>query len=193
MPERKRNTEKLKFLLLAMIVIALGIIIAGYAGYRRILSVPEPIMPQVQDGASISIANVRQVATRNGIKEWSLDAGSVYYMNSEKQAVLQELSVTFFLKDKKEVRLTAQKGILKTESNDIEVTGNVVLKDETYRLETETLNYEHGRRMFFSKTRSEITGPAIQLSADAMSADLDTGKTVFEGNVKGIISENISL
>ncbi len=193
MPDLKRNKEKLKLLLLAAIIIALGIIIAAFAGYRRILSSPEPMISPVQEGASISIANVRQTATRNGIKEWSLDAVSVYYMNSEKQAVLQELSVTFFLKNKKEVCLSAQKGILKTESNDIEVTGNVVLKDETYRLETETLNYEHGRRMFSSKTRAEITSPGLQLSADSMSADLNTGKTVFKGNVKGIISENISL
>jgi LPS export ABC transporter protein LptC len=193
MPDIKRNKEKLKLLLLVAIIIALGIIIAAFAGYRRILSSPEPIRSPVQEGASISIANVHQIATRNGIKEWSLDAVSVYYMNSEKQAVLQELSVTFFLKNKKEVYLSAQKGILKTESNDIEVTGNVVLKDETYRLETETLDYEHGRRMFSSKTRAEITSPGLRLSADTMSADLNTGKTVFEGNVKGIISENISL
>lgn len=193
MSERRKNHEKLKLLLLTLIIIALGIIIVGYAGRRGILNRPEAVMPKIQEGASISIANVRQSAIRDGIKEWSLDAGSVYYMNSEKQAVLQELSVTFFLKNKKEVRLTAEKGILKTESNDIEVSGNVILKDESYRLETEILNYEHSRRMFFSKTRSEITGPRVRLSADTVSADLNTGKTVFEGNVKGIISENISL
>jgi LPS export ABC transporter protein LptC len=122
-----------------------------------------------------------------------LEAGSARYLNAKKQGIFQELSVTFFLEDGKEVSLTADHGILSTDSNDMTVSGHVVVKNENYRLETEKLYYEHGQRMLSSETPVSISGAAFEFMADTVSFDLNTRKALFEGNVEGTFGEHATL
>jgi len=107
--------------------------------------------------------------------------------------VLNDLSVTFFLENKQEVYLTANKGILQTDSKDIEITGNVVVTNESSRLFTEKIQYKRGRHLLLSKVPVKIVGNSYKLTADRMSLDLNTNKTVFEGRVEGAFSENFTI
>jgi lipopolysaccharide export system protein LptC len=185
-----RNRRKLKLILGGLIVIIAAFF---FAADRDKPEQPEKISSLLQEGTSLSVDNVHQTATRDGIKEWTLNAASARYMTEKNQAVFQEISVTFFLKGEKEIYLTANQGILKTDSNNIEVRGNVVVENSNYRLKTESLYYEHGKRMFSSKVPVEMTGPAFHMTADSASFDLNSNQTVFQGNVKGVLSENITL
>lgn len=190
---KKNNSKKLKLFLLSVIVITLTVVIVVFINYRRILIKPEKLISSLPEGANLSIGEIHQTATRNGIKEWSLDAASARYINAKKMVVLDDLSITFFLKDDREVYLTANKGILKTDSKDIEITGNVIVKNENSRLFTEKIQYKHGRRMLLSKVPVKITGSSYQLTADMLSFDLNTNKTVLKGRVDGSFSENFTL
>lgn len=193
MSDKKRGKTKLKLFLLAIMVTAPVVIAVIFADYR---SIPDKVGENVtssQDSANISVTNVRQTAARDGITEWNLDADSVRYANEKKQALFENLSVIFFLKNREKLRLKADQGILKTDSNDIEVSGNVLLTHGNYRLETETLHYDHNRRVFSSESPVRIRGNAFDLEADAVSFDLNAGKAFFKGNVKGVASENIPL
>jgi LPS export ABC transporter protein LptC len=190
---RNKNPKKLKIFLLSVILITFGIILSVFISHRRSFNNHEKPVSSIQNEANLSIDNVHHIATRNGIKEWTLDAASAYYINAKKQAILQDLSVTFFLKNKKKVYLTANQGILKTDTNDIEVTGSVVLKNEHYRLKTEHLHYKHNKCIIFSKAPVKITCDTLNLSANAIFYDLNTNKTVLDGKVEGTFSENISF
>ncbi|NIW00262.1 LPS export ABC transporter periplasmic protein LptC, partial [Candidatus Saccharibacteria bacterium] len=79
---------------------------------------------------------------------------------------LADLKVTFFLDDASEITLTADKGILNTDSNDIEVSGNVVVINREYKLLTEELNYAHDKRVLYSTAPVTISGPEAHLAAD---------------------------
>jgi len=190
---KNHNHKKLKLILLSIIFVALGVILTVFVSHRRILEKEENIVSGIQSKANISIGKAHQTAIRNGIKEWSLDATSVNYIVKKNQAIFQDLSVTFYLKDKTEVYLTANKGILKTDSNDMELFGNIVVKNSKYRLKTENLFYRHNKRIIFSKVPVKVAGAAFDLAADSMSLNLNTNKTMFEGNVEGILSESIRL
>ena len=191
----KKNTKnkRLKIFLVAIILLSLGVISAVFIGYRLVLNKGGKFISSLHSKANISISKVYQTATRDGIKEWSLEAKSAYYIDATKQANLQDVVVTFFLKDGGKVYLTADQGILKTDSNDIEVTGNVVVQNETYRLRTKKLNYEHTKRIIFSKVPVEIVGDSLNLAADSMSFDLNTNRVLFEGRIEGSFSETITL
>lgn len=191
----KKNTKKkrLKIFLVAIILLSLGAISAVFIGYRLILNKEGKFISSLHNKANISISKVYQTATRDGIKEWSLEAKSAYYIDSTKQANLQDVIVTFFLKDEGKVYLTADQGILKTDSKDIEVTGNVLVQNETYRLRTKKLNYKHTKRIIFSKVPVEIVGDSLNLTADSMSFDLNTNRILFEGRIDGNFSENVTL
>ena len=99
---------------------------------------------------------------------------------------LDELAVTFFLESGQEVQLTASDGLLNTESNDIEVSGEVSIKNRDYTLNTTSLHYQHENRIIFTTTpvviERKIGG---QLSADTLRLDLRTNKLLLRGNVRG--------
>ena len=190
---KNHNHKKLKLILLSIIFVAVGVTLTVFVSHQRILEKEENIVSGIQNKANISIGKAHQTATKNGIKEWSLDATSVNYIVKKNQAIFQDLSVTFYLKDKTEVYLTAKKGILKTDSNDMELFGNIVVKNSKYRLKTENLFYRHNKRIILSKVPVKVTGATFNLAADSMSLNLNTNKTMFEGNVEGILSENIRL
>jgi len=189
----KKKSKKLKIFLLSIVAIALCSIIAVFIGYRRILNITNNPILSIQNQASLSINRIHQTATRNGIIEWSLDASSAQYINSEKQAILKDLSATFFLKDKSELYLTANHGILKIDSNDIETSGNVVVINGNYRLQTENLYYEHQNRKIISKVPVQLTGNSFHFLADSMSFDLKTKQTLLKGRVEGVFFKNVAL
>jgi len=190
---KNQNPGKLKFFLISIIIILLGIIIAVFSTYRNILDETAGLKSAIESAAKMSLGKLHHTATRDGVIEWSLDASSAKLLDEKKQLILDDLSVVFYMKDGKKAYLTAEKGFLHTESNDIEVAGNVVVKNDNYVLKTKKINYEHTRRILFSNVSVEISSDSEKLTADSISFDLNTKKTMLEGNVKGIFSENIKL
>ena len=190
-----KNTyrKKLQFFLISLIFLAFGVVLIIFLQYRHVLEKNDITFSFGQNKANISIGKAHQTATRNGRKEWSLDAASADYMDKDSQAIFKDLSVTFYLKDETMVYITASQGILKTDSNDMEIYGNVVVKNKDYKLKCENLYYKHDKRIIFSKVPVNITGYSFELVADSMSLNLNTNKALFEGKVKGIFSERFTL
>jgi len=114
------KTKKLSIILLIVILLALGTVVAVFIGYRTVSNAPEMLISSIQDGANLSLGKIKQTATRDGKKEWSLEAASAQYMENDKKAVLKDLFITYFLEDDRKVYLNADQGILNTDTNDIE-------------------------------------------------------------------------
>jgi len=188
-----KNLNKLKLFFLLFIVISLTVVIAVFINYRRILKNPEKLISSLPKDSNLSIGKIHQTSTKNGVKEFTLDASSASYTASKKMVVLNDLSLTFFLKNKQEIYLTANQGILETDSKDIEIAGNVIVSNENSKLFTKKIQYKHDQRLLLSKVPVKIVGDSYQLTADMMSLDLNTNKTVFEGRVEGAFSENFSI
>ena len=187
------HKKKLKFFLISIIFIAFGIVSAVFVGYRYISDKEDNLISNIRSKANISIGKAHQTATRNGITEWSLDAASVDYINDKNQAIFHDLSVKFFLKDKTNVYLKADRGILNTVSKNMKIFGNVVVENGSYRLKCDNLYYKHNGRMIYSDTSVSITGDLFNLVADSMSLDLNTNRSIFEGKVEGTLRERITL
>lgn len=186
----RRQNRKTKILLIGLMVVVAGTLAAVFVQYRRMVNRVDTLLLPEESGATLSLQRLSHTATRDGIKEWRLDAGSARFIDSEKRAILKDLSVIFYPKDGKPISVTADEGILKTDSNDIEASGNVVIKREDYRIDTDSIRYEHGRRMFHARQPVKISAGSFDLAADAMSFELDTQKTRLEGHVRGTIHES---
>ena len=185
------KVKKLSIILLIVILLSVGTVIAVFMGYRQISEAPEMLLSSIKDGANLSLGKIRQTATRDGKKEWSLEANSAHYIENENKAVLKELSITYFLNDESRVYLNADHGILDTNTNDIEFSGNVVVKNEDYQLRTERLNYRHEQRLIFTEDPVHISGEAANLKGDTLRYDLNAGKVVLTGNVAAALNPGI--
>ena len=195
MSSKKKYKRKklLSYGILGAVVIIL-IILSGVVGYRHLSHQREKNMvSNFANKANISIGKVHQTATRNGITEWRLSAASMNYFAERNHSLFQDLSVTFYLKDRSEICLTANQGILKTGSKNMNVSGNVVVGNGSYQLKTEKLYYNHKERSITTQVPVKLTGGSIDLTADSMSLDLNTKLTVLQGNVKATLSDKIEL
>ena len=184
---RLKKTKKLSIFLLIVILLSVGMVVSVFIGYRQVSNAPEMLLSSIKEGANLSLGKIRQTATRDGKKEWSLEADSANYMEAENKVDLKNLSVVYFLEDNREVYLTADQGILQTDTNDIEFSGNVVIRNEEYRMKTEHLNYEHGLRIIICDQSIRISGQGAELTAESAKYDLTADKIVLEGNVVATI------
>jgi len=188
-----KKNKTLSLIFLAVILVTIGTIIAVFIGYRRVSSAPELLLSSIKEGANLSLGKIRQTATRDGKKEWSLEAGSAHYIENDKKAVLKDLFITYYLKDDREVYLEAEEGILQTDTNDIEFSGNVVVRNEDYQLRTKRLSYENGPRVIFTNDPVQISGEDVQLSANSLKYDLNADRINLTGNVEGVVSRDFRV
>jgi LPS export ABC transporter protein LptC len=189
---KHKKTKKISLILAAIILVTLGTIAAVFIGYRRVSEAPEKLLSSIKEGAKLSLGKIRQTATRDGKKEWSLEADSANYIDTQDKVVLKKMFVTYFIEDHGEVYLHADDGTLHTDTNDIEFSGNVVIKNEDYRLNTDKLSYEHERRIIFTDDPVHILGESAEISADSLEYDLKQNKIVLTGNVTATISRDFA-
>jgi len=185
--------RKTKIALISVIVLTISLTFALFIGYRYFLKKPGKVISVIADGSTITIEKIHQTSSKNGVVEWNLDAGSATYSADKKEAFLKDLSLTFFTKENQKIFLTANNGILKTESNDIEISGRIIVKNDEYMLKTEKINYEHDKRIIFSNVPVEISGRSLNLVAGSMTIDLNSNKAELSGKVEGIIGDKISF
>ena len=185
-----KKPRKLKMVLLAVMGLALITVVVVYIGYRRVVSAPELLIDTLKSGADMSIGKIHQTSTRDGRLEWSLDASSANYIQDKKAVIFKDISVIFYLKDNRKIFLKADEGTLNTDSNDIEVAGNVVIQNQDYKMVTEKLNYRHEQRLIVTKNRIKISGTAGNIAANALEFDLNTSNVELTGDVKGFLLNN---
>lgn len=188
-----KKTRKLSLVLLTVIVVAVSTVVAVFIGYRRVSNAPELLLSSIQEGADLSLGKIRQTASRDGKKEWSLEAETADYMEAENKVHLKNLSVTYYLKDNREVYLKADRGILQTVTNDIEFTGNVVIENEAYRMKTEHLNYEHAKRFIFCREPVRIWGENAEITGESATYDLNADKIVLKGSIVATMSQDFAV
>jgi LPS export ABC transporter protein LptC len=168
-----------------------GALIATFVGYRYLSGGATDIPFHLPDNASLALSSIHHTATRNGLVEWQLDADSARYIDSKKEAILENPSVTFHSNQKKTITLTARQGLLNTDSKDIRVTDNVRMDHAAYALETDSLYYQHDARTISSETPVKLSGDAFEVRADTMVFDLNTDQTLFQGRIEGTLREKI--
>jgi LPS export ABC transporter protein LptC len=188
-----KKPKKLKIFLMATIFVTLAGVIGIYIGFKPETQIAESIPQSVEPEATLSIGKIHQTATRDGKKQWSLEADSANYIEKNNQMILKDLKVVFFLKDNSEINLKADQGTLEIDSNDIEVSGNVVLKNNEYHLVTEKLMYANDRRVLYSNVPATIFSTSIQLTADSMTFDLNSKKLTLEGSVETTVDKDFGL
>ena len=187
---QKVTVNRLRVGFLVTAIVFTGIIIFIFLGSRspdsKKVQKEDPILAQ----PGLNIGRISHTATRNGKTEWQLEADSATYLMDGNQAVLTDLSVTFFLENDGKAFLKARKGILNTSTFDIDVSGNVEMENDGYRLETEQLRYCHDQRVVSSTTPVKLTGNGFDVLSDTLEIDLNTNRTLLNGHVKGTFNEN---
>ncbi|MDJ0783836.1 MAG: LPS export ABC transporter periplasmic protein LptC [Desulfosarcinaceae bacterium] len=188
----KLTKARFSLLLTTIILITVGTIALRFYEERRgRVDQPPPVAPPTD--ATMALTNVRQTAVKNGIKEWHLEALAATLLEAKHQMILEQPTVEFFMENGEQLTLTAQKGILDTKTNDIQVSGQVVVRHQAYTLTGEAFAYSHAEERLVSQAPVTIIGDRLRLTAARMTVDLNTQQTELAGDVKGILNDTFSL
>jgi lipopolysaccharide export system protein LptC len=170
-----------------------GVVLTVFIGYRTGSNPQEMILSSaLRDDVAISMADVQQTSTKNGVKDWSLKATSAQFLHKKKQVVFDDLVVTFFLADGGSVNLSAQKGYLNTLTKDIQIDGNVIADDGDIKFRTESLDYDNEQRILLAAQPVQIFGDSFCLTANSAAYDMTSSKAIFEGKVEGTLFGNFN-
>jgi len=168
----------------------IGLIVAGIvlwlASYYRFKEEPRRLVSVLPENMDVSLNRIHHVATRVGVKQWTLDAESAQYQKGDNKTIFKEVSVTFFLKDGKTMHLTSRDGLLLTDTKNMEVWGDVVVRSGPYELNTDKLRYDYKTQSISAEAPIVIKGNRMNLSGDSMTFNLQTEEIVVWGKVRAV-------
>jgi len=185
MTDRKRT---FKLAMTILVLLGLAALAVLFLQLRQQQQKPLPL-PDIAKDAVMSLARLHQTATKDGKVQWEMDADSAQLEEGGTRMILNSPSVVFYMDDGGKVLLTAEKGMLNTRSNNMQVSGNVQVHNDRYKLKTESLAYDHENRILKSITPVVISSRQFDLQADQMTYDLDRNQASFDGRVKGRLNE----
>ena len=186
------HAKRIKGILLTIGVLILACILALFVLRRQNDSPAQPDISSEERTSTISLTGIVHTEIRNGTKKLQLEAQNAILHRDENISKLYDLTATFYNEKGEPVYLAAESGILmgdiEGDSFDLEVNGNVVLKNEQYEMRTETLTYNDEKREFETQSPVVIVVSGITNRADWMTYNLDSGKINginANSNVKG--------
>ena len=121
-----KSRRLIQKLLVIVGVLALVATVAVFIGYRRVTREPDLLLAQIQKQADMHLNKIRQTATKNGIREWRMEAESATLLQKRHTMQLVRPDVEFFMQDGDNLHLTAEKGTIYTNSNRMQVAGQVI-------------------------------------------------------------------
>lgn len=168
---------------LILLFVSTVVVLAGFV-YKNYEKLPGSVtMDFNKDGVDIGIKNFRLVDEGDGKRRWELEAEQAMLM-SQDTTKLTDFKVTFFQPDKKNVLLKADAGIVKNGKKSMEATGNVVVSNEDFKLESNKLHCESDTKIVTTDDFVRITGKNFKVTGKGMVSDLNKEEMEILENVE---------
>jgi len=140
-------------------------------------------------GADLKLDRLRYTETREGVKEWELEAASAQYFKEDGTVVLEKVRAAFFGKDDQTYSLEGEKGRLNTQTKAIEAFDGVKLESsDGYRMETRSLRYQADKRELVTGDAVEMNGPQGKITGTGMVVHLDQQRIKILGQVTVVLA-----
>lgn len=177
------------FCLIGLMLTGLGV---GLVSFQHLRKEPDTLVSVLPKDKDVTLNHIHHVATRDGVKQWILDAESAQYEKAANKSVFKDVSATFFLKGGRTIHLTSRDGVLLTDTTDMEVSGDVVVRSGPYELNTEKLHYDHKGRSIYTDAPIFVKGEGIYLTGHSMNFYFNTEQALAGGGVEAVF-ENLRL
>ena len=179
--------KNLRSLLVVIIVCGLGVI--TFLSWRTIVpSGEKKEASQEQTVADLKLDQMRYTETREGIKEWELEAASAIYFKEENTVVCDRVKATFYGKNQKTYVLVSGKGKFYPQTKTIEVFGGVTIdSSDGYQLRTQSLKYEAEKKELFTTDRVKMAGPQLSVEGVGLIVDIDHSRLKVLHQVETIL------
>ena len=124
--------------------------------------------------ADLKLDRVHYTETRDGVKEWELEAISAQYFKEESTILFDRVKATFFGKEGQTYTLVGEKGKFNPQTKAIELFGGIEMQSsDGYQMHTRSLKYEADKKELRTADAVEIDGPQLRVEGTGLIVALD--------------------
>jgi LPS export ABC transporter protein LptC len=147
-------------------------------------------LPASPDAAAdLKLNRVHYTETREGMKEWELEAASAVYYREKDTIVLEKVRGIFYGKNQESYVLVGERGRFNTQTKEIEVYDGVEIdSSHGYHMRTKSLKYRADQRELTTSDPVEIKGPDMQVEGVGMVVELNRESLKILGGVTTTLS-----
>lgn len=169
------SSRLIKISLLTIFCVSLVVTVTTYVVRSRRAAPPPPQKtPSTISKADLTIQTIHLVENRGGRTEWELDARTSESFRKEKITVLKDVKAKFYPVGHPVVHLSGREGRLKTDTKDMTINGDVVIRSEAgYTLKTQKLRYDATKRWVDTDLPVELRREGIVIEGVGFSASID--------------------
>jgi len=190
---KRSAKQKFTYFLLGLLIFIV-LAVSGFLMFDRFISGKIKIHDiKIDSAAALKLNLLKQVSKKNGVTEWELTAKSASLLKDQDQAVLEEVTVFFFAKEKKKIELTSDSGTLNTKTHDMTFSGNVVVTYVTAVFKTDKLHYDKKEHIIRSDAPVRLEKNGSFIEADSMVLHLNKNQIFFEGHILGSFNKNFNI
>jgi LPS export ABC transporter protein LptC len=169
--QRIRLIRWLLFLAMAGAVIA---IFVGLKMRSASEALPAIAAELTSEDGNLTLKNFEYRDVKQGNSRWSVWADTATYFEERKETELDQVRAVFFLKKGGQVDLAGDKGVLHTDTNNMEIHGNVgVTFGKGYKLTTDRLLYDRDKKLIYTDAQVVLTGPRITTKGRGMRLEIE--------------------
>jgi LPS export ABC transporter protein LptC len=169
--QRIRLIRWLLFLAMAGAVIA---IFVGLKMRSASEALPAIAAELTSEDGNLTLKDFEYRDVKQGNSRWSVWADTATYFEERKETELDQVRAVFFLKKGGQVDLAGDKGVLHTDTNNMEIHGNVgVTFGKGYKLTTDRLFYDRDKKLIYTDAQVVLTGPQIITKGRGMRLEID--------------------
>jgi len=172
------------------VVVILIALMAGMAAFlymtgRQAKTTPLKVIP---DHVDIQVKNVIYTDVGAEGAKWEVRADLGTYVRSEQKVLLDKVTVMLVLSDGRVFKLTGDKGVLGTESKNMDISGHVtIVSQEGDRITMDDLRYTDKDRSFRTDSVVVQENARMRIQGRGMVLSLKTRQLKILSNVKALI------
>lgn len=185
----KKGLRVFLFLFLLSSLIAIGVsLLISYHSRRE----ASEVKTFASTEADVGFDRMHYVETRDGQREWELEAVSARYFKGENLTMLDRVKVVFYSKKGITYTLEGREGRFKNDTRDVEVRGDVVItSSEGYQLKTDSLKMVSGGKEISTEDRVVLKGPRLDGEGVGLLIDREAERLTLLNNVKVILKGKV--
>jgi LPS export ABC transporter protein LptC len=193
-PFTRRRVRVLLGLVMVVAVGAVGVqlVRSQWAQHLRSLRTRQlDFLPQVAQ----RIQNFRRVKMEGDRKVWEVAAREAQYFEEDRQIVVDEPEVSFFVKDDQGiVSVKGKQGKILLDGREmdrVDLEGGIELRFRDYLVRTDRAFYQRADDSVVSPGAVVVTGNGLSLTGDRMMVEMESQRVRFEGKVRTILERTV--
>lgn len=181
------KTKKLLRNILVFISLTLAVLIILFAIKNKDKFLRPTSIKITKTGIDVSIDSLHLIEEEGGKRQWELNASKAEVINSKGITLLKDIQMVFFQKNRENLSLSADTGIIQNDTKNIELSGNIkVSSKQGYRLNTNNLKWTSEHRIIQTDDEIKISGKNLTITGKGMTINIDAEIVEIWSGVKAI-------